>query len=132
MSTAVLGLIGGGETTIRLASSDCGAGATFRMKRGTTFVIEGRYGAKGRFVSLTGLTMTAQVSFFCGSDPIDLTVTPDPDQVANPGKFTIEGDTADWPTGCGEADIRFVSGSDVFYSESFHFHIDTPVTVPDP
>lgn len=132
MSIALLGLIGGGEARIRLASSACDAIATFRFKKGSTFEITGRYGVRGRYVALTGMTMSASVSFFCGSDPIALTVTPDPDQVSNPGKFTISGDTAGWPTGCGEADIRFVSGDDVFYSETFHFHIDTPITVPDP
>lgn len=131
MSSVLLGIIGGGESFVRLASSACDAAAvSFRFKRGTTFELEGRYGARGRFISLAGLTLSASISFFCGSDPILLTVTPDPDQSANPGKFTISADTAEWPLGCGEADIRFVEGTDVFYSTSFYIHIDRPITEP--
>lgn len=120
--------MGGGESFVRLASSACGA--ELRFKRGTTFELTGRYGARGRFISLDGLTLTASIKFFCGGDPIALTVTPDADQDANPGLFTISADTADWPLGCGEADIRFVDGTDVFYSSSFYIHIDQPITEP--
>lgn len=129
MSSLLLSIIGGGESFVRLASSACGP-SELRFKRGTTFELVARYGALGRFMSLTGYTLTASIKFYCGGDAIPLTVTIDPDQTANPGRFTISADTEEWPLGCGEADIRFTLADDVFYSTSFFIHIDEPVTVP--
>lgn len=88
---------------------------TIRMKVGDSLDCVGTYkDGAGTPVNLTvaGLTVTSAVLSSEGDERFELTVTPDPDQVANPGRFTILGDSSSWTPGKGlRWDVRYTDAA---------------------
>lgn len=82
---------------------------SIRMKRGDTFTVDFQCTDEADVAQdLTGYTARAQLRFG-DSEPIDLTVTIDPDQTTNTGLVSLEyaGATTSWPTAVGEIDVEF-------------------------
>lgn len=68
-----------------------------------------------------GIAVSASIRNPDGTAEYVLEVTTDPDQVANPGKFTVRGQTADFAAantlGSWTWLIRYTQGEDVFSTE---------------
>lgn len=65
-----------------------------------------------------GITITSGVLSPDGLTRHELTVTIDPDQVTNKGKFSILGQSADWSPGKGYRwDTRYTDSSDYSWSD---------------
>lgn len=104
---------------------------SIRMKRGDTFVVDFlATDDEGTAVDLTGYTARAQIRF-ADKEPIDLTVTIDPDQTANTGLVSLEygGATTSWPVATGLIDIEFTDGAGrIESSETIELAVGRDVT----
>ena len=72
---------------------------SIKIIRGDTFYASGVY--KDSAGDPVNLTLAATTVAASARDPnglvsIDLVVTPDPNQISNPGAFTVVGETVDW------------------------------------
>lgn len=101
---------------------------------GDTLKAVGTYSdANGDPVDLdtAGITVSSTIRNPDGTEEHDLEVTPDPDQGANPGQFTVRGQSADFATvdtiGTWTWLIRYSTGSeddpDVFSTERIPVNI---------
>lgn len=76
--------------------------------KGDTLIVNGVYeDVSGTPVNLTsaGIAISSNYMTPNGQGGGDITATPNPDQVANPGQFTLTSDTSTW-AGFGEFSIK--------------------------
>lgn len=92
------------------------SGLPIRLKVGDTFEVLGTYkDDSGDAVDLlaAGIEVASSVASADGLEIYALTVTVDPNQVANTGKFHITGNTAAWQPGKGlQWDVRYTRTAD--------------------
>jgi hypothetical protein len=97
-----------------------------RVKRGTTLSLACQHRLSGTAVDLTGYTVSSQAKRGGTSNAFTVTLA---DQTTDPGEFTLSADTTTWTAGDWRVDVRFVDGSERYYSETFDVAIVEPVTV---
>ncbi len=79
------------------------------IKPGDTFMADGVFrDLDGNAVAIPNdMITTSAVRRTISGETHALTVTPDPDQVANPGVYVVSGPTTDWLPGQYLWDVRF-------------------------
>lgn len=92
-----------------------------RLKSGDSWSLVCVYAEAGVPTSITGMTIRSQLRTAAGGLIAEMVITPDPDQVTNPGKFTlspVDPDTNDWPVGAHEIDIEVTAGGVIRSTET--------------
>ena len=93
-------------------------------KRGNSYALTCTYKEAGSAVDVSNMTFRCQMRNSAGKLVAAMTITKDPDQVTNRGKFTIAPtveDTTGWQTGNHLVDIEItdsdgtIRSSDTFY-----------------
>lgn len=85
----------------------------------------------GTPINLTaaGITITSAVRKSVGFQTYPVTVTPDPDQIANPGVYICSADTSNWlPDNLMNWDVRYNQGSNSFSTRTIIFALQERIS----
>lgn len=106
--------------------------AEFTLKQGDTLLARCIHrDALGNPVNLTlaGISIASSVRSENGFHVYPLTVTLDPNQVANPGVYHVQGNTASWQLGISLAwDIRYSQAGNSFSTRTIYFELSKAIS----
>lgn len=106
--------------------------AEFTLKRGDTLLAQCVHrDSNGNPVNLTlaGISIDSVVKSENGFHRYNLTVTLNPDQLANPGAYEIRGDTTTWQVGDNLSwDIRYSQGGNSFSTRTIIFGLSESIS----
>lgn len=94
-----------------------------KIKRGSTFILQGRLLISGEPINITDYQIKSQVR-----RGLDLVANLDINKISGT-QFQLQADTSSWPVASLKGDIKYTApNGQVVYTDTFHVNIEERIT----